>query len=115
MNKFKKYIKNKDRGITLLLTIIILSTVLLIATLIVMVTITQLKLASDINNSTVAIYAADAGAEWRLYQILNGSIPPLAMDNGAVITTTVTGILPNITIKSLGSFKNTSRQFEITF
>ena len=53
----------KNKGIALLLTMIILSVVLLMATLVVTVTITQLNLANDINYSTVAIYAADSGID----------------------------------------------------
>jgi len=107
---------NNQKGVALLLTTIIISIVLLIATLIANIVITQLKLAGDINDSTTAIYAADSGVEWQLYQIRNGaSVPAPAMSNGATISTTVTGNSPNFTIKSLGAYKEVWRQFEVSF
>ncbi|KKS44830.1 hypothetical protein A2567_02310 [Candidatus Azambacteria bacterium RIFOXYD1_FULL_42_11] len=112
-----RIIKNdKETGITLLFTMIILAFVLLTAVLIVDIVIVQLKLSGDINDSLVAIYAADSGVEWQLYQIRKGqSIPSPIFVNGAAVETTVTGSAPNFTIKSLGSFKEVKRQFEVGF
>ncbi len=111
MNKNKR-----EKGIALLLTMIILSAGVSIAMLIAAIVVFQSKLSSDINNSTIAIYAADSGVEWQLYQIRNGaSVPIPIMSNGATITTTVTGSSPNFTIKSLGSFGAVKRQFEVNF
>ncbi len=111
MNKNKR-----EKGIALLLTMIILSATMLTATLIATIVIIQFKLSSDINNSTIAIYAADSGVEWQLYQVRNGaSVPVPVMSNGATITTTVTGSSPNFTIKSLGAYKEVKRQFEVNF
>ena len=111
MNKNKR-----EKGIALLLTIIILSATMLTATLIVTIVVIQFKLSSDINNSTIAIYAADSGVEWQLYQIRNGaSVPTPVMSNGATISTTVTGSSPNFTIKSLGAYKEVKRQLEVNF
>ena len=117
MKKFKKSGKNTtQKGIALLLTIIILSIVMLIAVLITTIVTMQLKLASDINDSTAAIYAADSGAEWQLYQIRKGaSVASPVMSNGATVETTVTSVVPNFTIKSLGSYRTVKRQFEIIF
>lgn len=115
MKKLFKLAKNKESGVVvILLTIIISSAVILIAGLISNFMITQLKLAEDINNSIIAIYAADSGAEWQLYQIRkNILVPTPIMSNGSTVTATVIGISPNFTIKSLGSFGNISRQFEL--
>lgn len=113
---------NNQRGIALLLTVIIISIVMMIATLIANIVITQLKLAGDINDSVVAIYAADSGVEWQLYQIRQGClsdpdkcVPQPVMFNGATITTTLTGSSPSFTIKSLGAYKEVKRQFEVSF
>ena len=109
-------IKNNEKGIALILTVIISSIVLLIAGLIAGIVMTQLKLASDIGDSTIAIYAADSGIEWQLYQIRYGaSVSTPVMSNGASISTTVTGNYPNFTIKSLGSYGLVKRQFEVSF
>ena len=111
MNKNKR-----EKGIALLLTMMILSAGTLIATLIASIVVVQFKLSSDVNNSTIAIYAADSGVEWQLYQIRNGAAVPVpAMSNGATISTVVTGSSPNFTIKSLGAYKEVKRQFEVNF
>lgn len=108
--------KNSQRGIALLLTVIISSVVLLVSGLIVSIVLVQQKLASDISDSTIAIYAADSGMEWQLYQTIKGvSVPSPIMSNGAVVSTTVTGVAPNFTIKSLGSYGLNKRQFEVNF
>lgn len=113
--KFKGNI-NKQSGIALLLTLIILSVVTLVSVFIANTVAVQLRLASDISDSNIAIYAADSGIEWQLYQIRKGaSVAPPVMSNGATFITTVIGIAPNFTIKSLGSFHNMKRQFEINF
>lgn len=114
MKKFKQ--NTAPKGIALLLTMIILSIVMLITVLITSIIATQLKLSSDINNSTAAIYAADSGVEWELYQIRQGVLVAApAMSNGAAVTVAVTGNFPNFTIKSLGSFRTVKRQFEASF
>lgn len=116
MTKREKKNKNSQQGITLLLTVIISSIVLLVSGLIVNIVVVQQKLASDISDSTIAIYAADSGIEWQLYQLLKGASVPLpVMSNGATISTSVTGSMPNVTIKSLGSYGLNKRQFEISF
>ena len=114
MKKFKQ--NTKQNGIALLLTVVILSAVTLIAVLIADIVIVQLKLAKDIGDSQAAIYAADSGVEWQLYQIRKGvAAASPAMSNGATVETTVTGAAPNFTIKSLGSYQSVKRQFEINF
>lgn len=111
MNKNKR-----EKGIALLLTMMILSAGMLIATLIASIVVVQFKLSSDVNSSTIAIYAADSGVEWQLYQIRNGpSVPTPVMSNGATISTTIIGGYPNFTIKSLGSYGLVKRQFEVSF
>lgn len=107
---------NNQKGITLLLTVIIISIVMSIAILISNIVITQLKLAGDISDSVAAIYAADSGVEWQLYKIRQGaSVASPNMSNGATVSVTVTGNFPNFTIKSLGSYRAVKRQFEVSF
>lgn len=86
------------------------------ASIIVTIVATQFRLSSDINNSAAAVYAADSGVEWQLYQIRKGaSVTMPTMSNGAALTVTVTGSYPNFTIKSLGSYMTVKRQFEVNF
>ena len=114
--KLSRKDNQKQSGIALLLTVIILSIVTLIAVLIANIVIVQLKLAKDTDDSQVAIYAADSGIEWQLYQIKKGiAVPSPVMSNGATIVTTVTGTSPSFTIKSLGSYQSVKRQFEVSF
>lgn len=114
MKKFKQ--NTPQNGIALLLTVIILSIVTLIAVFIVNIVIVQLRLTKDIGDSQAAIYAADSGVEWQLYQIRKGiSVASPVMSNGATVETTVTGAAPNFTIKSLGSYQSVKRQFEVSF
>ncbi|MFH1392822.1 MAG: hypothetical protein ABIG73_00325 [Patescibacteria group bacterium] len=113
-----KTINKKQSGIALILTIVISSVVLLIAGLIASIVMTQLKLASDISDSTIAIYAADSGVEYKLYQIrkeANTAGTEFSLSNGATTLVTVSGTLPNLTIKSLGSYLSVKRQFEVNF
>lgn len=106
----------KQEGIALLLTMIILSVVTLVSVFIVNVVSKELKLANDINDSKKAIYAADSGVEWQLYQIRQGASVALpVMSNGATVSVTITGSYPSFNIKSLGSFNTVKRQFEINF
>ncbi len=113
---------DNQKGVALLLTVVIMSVVMLIAVLISNIVITQLKLTGDINDSTAAIYAADAGVECQLYNIRRGASlkcytdgGQIIMSNGAAISTTKTGTLPNFTVKSLGSFRTVKRQFQVDF
>src|SRR3989344_7330449 len=108
MKKNKKlWINNNQNGVALLLTVIILSIVTSIAILVANIVITQLKLSKDIDNSQAAIFAADSGIEWQLYQIRKSAIVPMpTMSNGATINVTVTGVSPNFNIKSLGSYQS---------
>ncbi len=113
MNKSKR-----EKGIALLLTMIILSAAMLIAMLITTIVVIQFKLSSDVSYSMVAIYAADSGVEQKLYQIRQmGDTAPIefSLFNGATVSVTVTGTSPNFTIKSLGSYHTVKRQFEVSF
>lgn len=115
MSGFKKSgLKTNQSGIALLLTLVILSIVILIADFIINVVVAQIRLARDIYYSQSAIYAADSGVEWQLYQIRkNISVPPPVMSNGATVNVTVTGTAPNLIIKSLGAYQSVKRQFEV--
>ncbi len=108
----------KEKGIAVLITVMIISIVMLVATLIASVVSVQLKLASDIGDSITAIYAADSGVEYKLYQIRKAGIltnTEFSLSNGATVSVTVLRAFPNLTIKSLGSYLSVKRQFEVNF
>ncbi|MDO8743199.1 MAG: hypothetical protein Q7J30_01395 [Candidatus Azambacteria bacterium] len=115
---------NKESGVALILTVIIISAVILIASMIANIVITQLQLAEDIGSSVSAIYAADSGVECQLYNTRRGGSlncntsdiagGQITMQNGALVKTTITGVSPNFVIISLGSYRMVKRQFEVT-
>jgi len=109
---------DREKGIAILITVMIISIVMLVATLIASVVSVQLKLASDIGDSITAIYAADSGIEYKLYQIRKEGIladTEFSLSNGAIVSVTVLEAFPNLTIKSLGSYLLVKRQFEADF
>ena len=115
MQLFKKD-NQKQSGIALLLVVVVLSVIILIAVFIANTVVVHLKLAKDIGDSQTAIYAADSGVEWQLYQTRKGVlVASPVMSNGATVSVTVTGSYPSFTIKSLGSYNAVKRQFEISF
>lgn len=123
-----------NSGISLFLTIAILSSVFAIGLGVVGLLITEIKITRDIMNFIPAIYAADSGTERALYKIrkagefgfgtctlsdsciINGTV-----SNGAVYTVSIvdngvgTCIATTQCIKSIGSLQDTNRAFEVTY
>jgi len=98
----------------MLLTVLVIGGVLLGASSIAgLLMVYQIRQASDVTNSTKAIFAADSGVEWELYRMfVNPAYQKPEMSNGATISTTVNG---TSSIISVGSSQKASRAFEITF
>lgn len=70
----------------------------------------KIRGASDITNSTKAIFAADAGIEWELYkQFKNSNYSKPTFSNNANFTSSNDGQ----TVKSIGSAGNNFRAFEL--
>ena len=101
-------------GVTMLLTLIILSFVLATAIVAAGVVAFQIRLARDVTDSIAAIAAADAGAEWQLYNIRKGTTTAPTMVNGAVIITNITYGSPTI-LESLGTYRTAKRKFRLAF
>lgn len=87
----------------------------------------QIRQTTDLANSGKAIYAADAGTEWGLYQIFQsedrGNLPVPTFSNGSVVTVTCyQGATPQsqcgnsstTSMKSVGSAGGTSRAFGVS-
>ncbi|MDE2000966.1 MAG: hypothetical protein KGI60_00160 [Patescibacteria group bacterium] len=118
-------------GQVMLITVLALSGTILGATTIAgLLMLYQMRQASDIANSTKAIFAADTGIEWRLYKFFKadkdaclscpdgGACPAPTLANGATFTSTcdsqtVNGV-QTVTIRSTGVSQNNARAFEIT-
>ena len=90
--------------------------------------INKLRFATATRNATVALYAADSGAELCLYEFRAGSDDPdVIMDNGATIVlvdvdsgATVTDCSSELTgspeqFRSTGQFRGSARALEISF
>ncbi len=118
--------RRSRRGQAMLMTIVALGGSILGATTIAgLLMVYQIRQASDLNDSTRAIFAADTGLEWGIYQYLNpgqGSAPILA--NGAAFTLTCYDANQAAVactdekvknIRSVGKSGQVSRAFELNF
>jgi len=109
----------KNKGQVMLLTVVITGGLFLAASTIAgLLMLYQVRQATDVINSTKAIYAADAGLEWDLYQRFvsqdnsDGTFDnPISFSNSA----TVKIIRNGSTTKSIGTAGHTSRAFEANF
>ena len=116
------------RGQIMLLTVLALSGTILGATTIAgLLIVYQIRQSSDIVNSTKAIFAADAGLEWRLYKFFKfdsqackdcpdgGACPQPSFGNGVSLQTAceVAEGGAATKIKSTGTSVNASRALEI--
>jgi hypothetical protein len=114
----------KEKGATaILLTVLILGVTLLIAMGLSMIFVGEIKSSSLIGRSGPAFYAADAGAEYALYQVLRaipsqptGNMPnqPLPSVGAKYDVEWDSGVTPSY-IKSLGRYKETRRLIEINW
>ncbi len=127
MDKFMFARKNniKQKGATaILLSVLVLSSLLVIGLGYPTLVIIQLKMSRNIKESVQAFYAADAGAEFCLYQIkrttgegcsgggtITGSLPT----NGAVYSAESRRVADEWIINSLGEYGNTSRKIFISW
>ena len=118
----------QKRGQAMLLAVLALGGTMLGATTIAgFLMLYQIRQATDFENSSRAIFAADAGTEWALYSYLHGvQLPSTTFSNGASVevtcyesdnttptpcystSTAVTGI-------SKGTAGDTKRAFAISF
>jgi len=108
-----------EKGQVMLLTVMVTGGLILTASVIGgLLMLYQVRQSTDIINSTKAIFAADAGLEWDLYQrfVINDNSDgtfdnPISFSNGA----TVKIIRNGNTTKSIGTAGHTSRAFEANF
>jgi hypothetical protein len=79
----------KNSGQAMLLTVLALGGTILGATTIAgLLMVYQIRQATDLANSQKAIFVADAGAEWGLYQFFKGVYPAPVFSNGATLNAT---------------------------
>lgn len=122
---------SRQKGQTMLLTVMLLSSAILGATsLAALLVLFQLRQATDAKASTQAIFAADSGIECVLFEkilsVKPGAPPPdytncsiapdkKVLSNGSFYTITVDTAGGNTVIKSIGVSGRTTRALEITF
>ncbi len=111
----------------MLLTVLALGSTLLGATTIAgLLMVYQIRQASDLNDSTRSIFAADTGIEWGLYQFLNpaGGASAPVMSDGASFTVTcyASGGTPvgctdesTRSMRAVGQSGSVNRAFELNF
>ncbi len=123
--------KNKNKGVSLYLSLIILSIIFSISLGLSALLMGQFKIIRGIENSIIAFYAADTGIEKTLYEF-QCSYPLTELTNGATFQVEVRcnpdflfcpeGCLsdegcsaPRFCIKSKGVFRQTQRAIEVRY
>lgn len=103
--------KSAERGTALIYAILTTGIILAVVFFLTSVFASKLRLAFDFPNSVSALYAADSGIEWQIYNNLkdpDAAAPVLT--NGATFTiVTPLGTFP---IKVIGKFRGVSRALE---
>jgi len=139
MNNFYKKVHISDSGQALLLVLGILSVMLLIGLSLATTFLKQVQFSTSQSFSEIAAGAAGAGIEHTEYKIMEQNIypnatssseclsdqscfvpatssDPIFLDNGASYITYVSATTSSTTvIKSIGTFRDVRRSFEITF
>ena len=112
----------KNKGASLLLTLLIMAGLLAIAFGISKLTMGEIKLVRDISKSIIAYYAAETGIEQALYdeRVEGGASNTsgqcsVALGNGSSYGLRVDRAGENVTIKSTGCFKDIIRAIEINY
>lgn len=117
---FKKLQTSKG-ATAILLTVLILSGILIIGLAVASLMMAEIKMAGQVGQSVPAYYAADAGAERGLYEVLNKTGPiynngqgqnlvSVTLDNGASYEVIWDG---GAKLTSLGKYQQTRRKIEI--
>jgi hypothetical protein len=123
----QKYMHQKDgrRGQAMLLAVLTIGATMLGATTIAgLLMLYQIRQTNDFEHSAQAVFAADAGTEWALYNYYVTSTAPLSFLNGASAAVTcydasaaVSSCATSTAVEAIskGSSGNTKRAFLITF
>ena len=110
-----------EKGVSILLTIMILSVVLSIALGSSNIAIRQVQSMKGNGDSVVAFYAADHGIEQIMLMTNPTSTSETTLSNGAKYQVTVTSAsstscsADNYCVNSVGSFRNAKRAIKVTY
>ena len=98
----------------LITTILVVGVLLSIVFVLSAVFIPKIRVAADNKYSVTAVYAAESGLEWCLYEALVGEIAMPVMGDGAWFDV-VGGDCLVPPVKVIGHYKKTVRAFEIYY
>lgn len=124
--------QNDNHGQVMLITVLVLSGTLLTATTIAgLLMLYQIRQTTDVINSTKAVFAADAGMEWRLYKFFKadeqvckncpdgGACPQPIFANDASFQSACleqrSTSTQNVILRSKGNVFKNNRAFELNF
>lgn len=110
-------IKNQ-KGVSLYLTIVILSVLTACLLTLIGISISQIKIIYALGHSVTAFYAADTGIEQALYRIRKqGNLAdiPETFIGGAKYSVSITMSGEETIIRSQGSFRDTKRAIEVRY
>lgn len=128
MNKQIVKFKESEKGVTLYMSLLILSAVLAMSSAIVILMINEFKIAGDAQKSMMAVYAADSGLEITLYETRKGGTFSRTDCSGLGSLSCGVSIDPNFNsdvpcnsgtnctqIKSTGTHAGFNRQIQSTY
>jgi Tfp pilus assembly protein PilX len=109
------FIKN-DRGVVLLMTLLILSSILVVTMGAADIVMAGIKMNRQTGYSSIAFFASEAGLEKALWEARknNNAVtwPATALTNGSTYNVIYTNVGGNITFQSIGSFSGVKRSTE---
>lgn len=106
-----------SKGISLYLTIVLLSLMLTSVLTLSTILTSQMKLVFNLGNAVTAFVAADAGIERALYEDRRATSTPAffqVFSNGSRCDVTIT-VNGTTVIKSIGSYRGTKRAIEVRY
>lgn len=107
----------KQSGVVIIFTAIILGILISIALGLGAIFTPKIRQIAEVKNSVGAVFAAESGLEWCLYnnQVVPSPTPaPPVMSNGATYVLTPANC-SGTSLKSVGTYKNVTRAFQIDF
>jgi len=101
-----------NKGVAILISLLIVAVILSVVLALSAIFIPKIQIASETKNSVPGAYAAESALEWCLYVNRAAPVPPPVMNNGSTYTVTDCAASP---VRAVGTYRNVSRMFEITF
>ena len=110
-------LKNNQKGVVIIFTAIILGILISISIGLAAILVPKIRLITEVKNSVGALFAAESGLEWCLYNNrVNPSPTPLppVMSNGATFVLTPADCSGS-SLKSVGTYRGVTRAFQVDF